>query len=95
VGDLTNVLSTHWSAEVNAKRKQFWAFEALVTRLAETAREYRITVKAASEGYTTAECPSCGERDATERTRDVLRCPCGYEGTQTSVRCGRFWSRDR
>ena len=44
VGDLTDVLSAHWSADVNEKTHQFWAFKSLVKRLAETAAEYGITV---------------------------------------------------
>jgi putative transposase len=80
VGDLTDVLSTHWSAEVNEKTHQFWAYRSFIDRLAMTAEEYGITVEVRSEAYTTAECPECGERDDTERAGDVFRCPCGYEG---------------
>jgi putative transposase len=80
VGDLTDVLSQHWSARVNEKTHQFWAFRAFIDRLATTAEEYGITVEVASEAYTTAECPVCGERDDTERDGDVFRCSCGYEG---------------
>jgi len=80
VGDLTNVLETHWSAEVNQKTHQFWAFRAFVDRLSWTAEEYGITVEAQSEAFTTAECSACGEREETERDGDLFRCPCGYEG---------------
>jgi putative transposase len=80
VGDLTNVLSEHWSAEVNEKTHQFWAYRSFIDRLATTAEEYGITVEVESEAYTTAECPVCGERDDTERDGDVFRCSCGYEG---------------
>jgi putative transposase len=80
VGDLTGVLSNHWSAVVNEKTHQFWAYRSFINRLATTAEEYGITVEARSEAYTTAECPLCGEREETERTGDVFRCPCGYEG---------------
>jgi len=80
VGDLTDVLSEHWSAEVNEKTHQFWAYRSFIDRLATTAEEYGITVEVTSEAYTTAECPVCGERDDTERDGDVFRCPCGYEG---------------
>ncbi|WP_179234062.1 RNA-guided endonuclease InsQ/TnpB family protein [Halorubrum halodurans] len=80
VGDLTDVLSEHWSAEVNEKTHQFWAYRSFIDRLATTAEEYGITVEVRSEAYTTAECPVCGERDDTERDGDVFRCPCGYEG---------------
>jgi putative transposase len=80
VGDLTDVLSEHWSAEVNEKTHQFWAYRSFIDRLATTAEEYGIAVEVESEAYTTAECPVCGERDETERDGDVLRCSCGYEG---------------
>nr|WP_254841402.1 transposase [Natronomonas marina] len=80
VGDLTDVLSAHWSAEVNEKTHQFWAYRSFIDRLATTAEEYGITVEVESEAYTTAECPVCGERDETERDGDVFRCSCGYEG---------------
>jgi len=80
VGDLTDVLSAHWSARVNEKTHQFWAYRAFIDRLATTAEEYGITVEVESEAYTTAECPVCGERDDTERDGDVFRCSCGHEG---------------
>jgi len=80
VGDLTDVLSKHWSAEVNEKTHQFWAYRSFIDRLSTTAEEYGITVEVRSEAYTTAECPACGERETTERNDDVFRCSCGYEG---------------
>jgi len=80
VGDLTDVLSEHWSAQANEKTHQFWAYRAFIDRLATTAEEYGITVEVRSEAYTTAECPACGERETTERNGDVFLCPCGYEG---------------
>ncbi|MEF8830479.1 MAG: transposase [Halobacteriales archaeon] len=80
VGDLSDVLSTHWSAEVNEKTHQFWAYRSFIDRLATTAEEYGITVKVESEAYTTVECPVCGERENTDRNGDVFRCSCGYEG---------------
>ncbi|WP_435181232.1 RNA-guided endonuclease InsQ/TnpB family protein [Halorussus sp. AFM4] len=80
VGDLTDVLSKHWSAVVNEKTHQFWAFRSFIDQLATTAEEYGITVELRSEAYTTAECPACGGRENTERKGDVFRCACGYEG---------------
>jgi putative transposase len=79
VGDLTDVLSEHWSAEVNEKTHQFWAYRSFIDRLATTAEEYGITIEVESEAYTTAECPACGERNDTKRDGDVFRCPCGHE----------------
>jgi putative transposase len=80
VGDLTDVLSEHWRAEVNEKTHQFWAFRSFIDRLATIAEEYGITVEVRSEAYTTQTCPACGEREETERTGDLFRCQCGYEG---------------
>ncbi len=80
VGDLTSVLETHWSVEVNAKTHNFWAFRAFINRLAYTVEEYGITVEARSEAWTSQECPDCGERDETVHHRDTLMCPCGFEG---------------
>ena len=80
VGDLTDVLVDYWSAEVNEKTHQFWAYRSFIDRLATTAEEYGITVEVRSEAYTTAECPVCGEREKTERDGDAFRCSCGYEG---------------
>ncbi|PSQ07084.1 IS200/IS605 family transposon protein TnpB [Halobacteriales archaeon QS_6_71_20] len=80
VGDLTDILSEYWSARVNAKTHQFWAYRAFIDRLATTAEEYGIRIEIRSEAYTTAECPACAEREETERNGDVFRCPCGYEG---------------
>ena len=79
VGDLTDVLSTHWCAEVNAKTHQFWAFRAFIECLSHTAEEYGITVEVRSEANTTQTCPACGEQEDTDREGDLFRCPCGHE----------------
>jgi len=80
VGDLTDVLSAHWLAEVNEKTHQFWAYRSFINRLVMTAEEYGITVEVRSEADTTRTCPACGEREETVRNGDVFRCSCGYEG---------------
>ncbi|WP_254546871.1 RNA-guided endonuclease InsQ/TnpB family protein [Halomarina pelagica] len=80
VGDLTDVLETHWSVRANAKTHNFWAFRAFIKRLAYTAEEYGITVEVRSEAWTSRECPNCGSTDRTTRHRDTLTCPCGFEG---------------
>jgi putative transposase len=77
VGDLTAVVATHWSAAVNEKPHQFWAYRSFIDRLATTAEEYGITAEVESEASTTAECPVCGEREESDRNDDVLRCSCG------------------
>jgi transposase len=80
VGDLTDVLETHWHPEVNEKIHQFWAHRSFVDRLEDTAEEYGMSVHEASEAFTTATCVECGEQMKTERRGDVFRCSCGYEG---------------
>lgn len=80
VGDLTDVLATHWSTRVNEKTHQFWAFRSFIDRIATTAEEYGIEVEVRSEAWTTQTCPACGEREETTRSADVFRCSCGYEG---------------
>lgn len=80
VGDLSDVLSTHWLPEVNEKTHQFWAFRSFINRLATTAEEYGISVEVRSEAFTTATCIECGERFETERRGDMFRCSCGHEG---------------
>ena len=83
VGDLTDVLETHWSVwsvETNAKTHNFWAFRAFINRLACTAEEYGITVEVRSEAWTTRTCPNCGSTNRTTRHQDTLTCSCGFEG---------------
>ena len=90
VGDLTDVLSTHWCAEVNEKTHQFWAFRAFIERLCHTAEEYGITVEVRSEANTTRTCPACGEQDDTNRDGDVFRCACGHEAHADLCASRRF-----
>jgi putative transposase len=80
VGNLTGVLDTHWSVEMNAKTHNFWAFRAFIDRLACTAEEYGISVEVRSEAWTSQECRQCGSTDRTTRHRDTLTCECGFEG---------------
>jgi putative transposase len=80
VGALTDVLSTHWSVEANAKTHNFWAFRAFITRLETTAEEYGMAVEERSEAWTSQECPQCGSIDRTTRHQDTLTCTCGFEG---------------
>ncbi len=80
VGDLTDVLETHWSVRANQKTHNFWAFRAFIDRLACTAEEFGITVEVRPEAWTSQECPNCGSTDRTTRHQDTLTCPCGFEG---------------
>ncbi len=80
VGDIKDVLSTHWSPRVNEKTHNFWAYRRFISRLEDVCEEYGITVKEESEAWTSQECPECGEREDTVRHEDSLTCPCGFEG---------------
>ncbi|MDY6775805.1 MAG: transposase [Halobacteria archaeon] len=81
VGDLTDVLDTHWSVEVNTKTHNFWAFSRLIDRLNHVCEEYGITVVEQSEAFTTQTCPECGSSENTHRDGDLFRCDeCGFSG---------------
>ena len=49
VGDLTGVLSTHWSTEVNEKTHAFWSHRQLVTRIKLTLGDVGITILETNE----------------------------------------------
>jgi putative transposase len=93
VGDITDVLSAHWSARVNAKTHNFWAYRRFIDRVESVCEEYGITVEEASEAWTSRECPECGERDATIRHDDSLMCACGFEGHADLVASESFLRR--
>jgi len=93
VGNLTDVLDTHWSVETNAKTHNFWAFRAFVKRLSYAAEEYGISVEVRSEAWTSQECPQCGSTDRTTRHRDTLTCLCGFEGHADLVASQTFLKR--
>ena len=80
VGDIQDVLETHWMPEVNAKTHNFWAYGRFIDRLDCVCEEYGIEAVEESESWTTQECPECGEREETERNGDLFRCVCGFEG---------------
>lgn len=81
VGDLTDVLDTHWSVTVNEKTHNFWAYRRFLDRLTHVTAEYGINVVEQSEAFTTQTCPACGESDETHRHGDFFRCKvCGFEG---------------
>ena len=80
VGDLTDVLDTHWSVRVNEKTHNFWAFKKFIHRLACVCEEYGIRLEAESEAWTSQTCPECGDHKETVRHEDTLTCPCGFEG---------------
>lgn len=80
VGELSGVLSEHWSCRVNEKTHNFWAYRRFIDRLRSVCEEYGVEVVEFSEAWTSQECPECGSRDNTIRHEDTLTCPCGFEG---------------
>jgi putative transposase len=94
VGDVRDVLETHWGADVNAKTHNFWAFRRFIDRLECVCEEYGIEVEEESEEWTTQECPECGEREETERNGDVFRCGCGFEGHADLKASKQFLERE-
>ena len=80
IGDLTDVLETHWSVRTNQKTHNFWAFRAFIDRLAWTAEEFGIAVEVRPEAWTSQTCPRCGSTEDTTRHQDTLTCSCGFEG---------------
>ena len=81
VGDLIDVLDTHWSVEINAKNHNFWAFRRFIDRLGHVCEEYGIAVIEQSEAFTTQICPECGSSENTHRDGDSFRCyNCGFSG---------------
>ncbi|MEF8779808.1 MAG: transposase [Haloferacaceae archaeon] len=73
VGDLTDVLSTHWSAKVNEKTHAFWSHGQLTDRLALTLGDVGITVEQVSEADSSSKCPECGSENV-HRDSDAFRC---------------------
>jgi putative transposase len=96
VGDLTDVLDTHWSVRTNAKTHNFWAYRAFIDRLTTTAGEYGIAVEERPEAWTTRTCPNCGSMEDTTRSGDWLTCRCGFEGHADLVASETFlrWNSD-
>ena len=80
IGDLTGVIETQLSPEINEKLENFWAFKQFVDQLRSVCEEYGIEVVEQSEAWTSQKCPECGEQDETVRHRETLTCPCGFEG---------------
>jgi putative transposase len=93
VGNLTDVLKTHWSVQANHKTHNFWAFKKFTDRFACTAEEYGIAVEVRSEAWTSQTCPNCGSTADTIRHQDTLTCSCGFEGHADLVASESFLRR--
>lgn len=80
VGDLTNVLSTHWNVRVNEKTHAFWSHEELIKRIEDTFAEVGLDWSEESEAGSSSTCPACGSENV-ERDGDSFDClDCGYRG---------------
>jgi putative transposase len=73
VGDLTGVLETHWSTDVNEKTHAFWSHRKLVERIKLTLGDVGITVTETGEYESSSQCPACGS-DSVTRSGDSFRC---------------------
>ncbi|QGX93811.1 transposase [Haloplanus rallus] len=73
VGDLADVLDTHWSADVNEKTHAFWSHRQLLERIQLTLGDVGIVVPEVSEADSSSECPECASSDVT-RNGDSFRC---------------------
>jgi putative transposase len=73
VGELTDVLATHWSATVNEKTHAFWSHRQLLDRIRLTFEDVGITVEEVDERDSSSECPNCGSTTVT-RDGDGFRC---------------------
>ena len=79
VGDLTDVLETHWSTKVNEKTHAFWSHRQLLDRITLTFGDVGIAVREVSESKTSSECPAC-HGESIGRSGDSFRCEaCGLE----------------
>jgi putative transposase len=73
VGDLTDVLDTHWSATVNEKTHAFWSHRQLLDRIELTFEDIGLTVESVSEAGSSSKCPECGSEDV-HRDGDGFQC---------------------
>ena len=73
VGNLTGVLSTHWSTEVNEKTHAFWSHRQLVKQIKLTLGDVGITVTKTDEYESSSQCPAC-KSGAVTRRGDLFRC---------------------
>ena len=73
VGDVSDVLSTHWSATVNQKTHNFWSHGLLTDRLKDTFDVAGLELKEVPEYDTSSMCPHCGSENVT-RHGDEFSC---------------------
>jgi putative transposase len=88
VGDLSDVLDTHWSAMVNEKTYAFWSHGQLVERIELTLGDTGITVHEISEEDSSSQCPGCDSK-SVQRSGDEFHChECESEAHRTWLERG-------
>lgn len=73
VGDLSDVLDTHWSAVVNQKTHNFWSHGQLTDQLECTSEIAGIALEEVSEAGSSSTCPHCDSGNVT-RHGDEFSC---------------------
>lgn len=73
VGDMSDVLDTLWSAEVNQKTHNFWSHSQLSDRLEHTFDLGGLDLVEVPEFDTSSTCPRCGSENVT-RYEDEFSC---------------------
>lgn len=73
VGDVSDVLDTHWSATVNQKTHNFWSHGQLTDRLDETFEVAGLELEDVPEYDTSSTCPHCASENVS-RNGDEFSC---------------------
>jgi putative transposase len=79
VGDLSDVLSTHWSASVNQKTYNFWSHGRLTDRLDESFGLVDIDLEIVGEQNSSSTCPHCSSEDVARHGDEFACDDCGLE----------------
>lgn len=79
VGDVSDVLNTHWSTTVNQKTHNFWSHGQLSNRLEDTFEVAGLELEEVPEFDSSSTCPCCGSQKIT-RDGDEFGCnECGLK----------------
>ncbi|WP_255152639.1 RNA-guided endonuclease InsQ/TnpB family protein [Halorarius halobius] len=95
VGDLTGVIQRTRLKRTNRKLTEFWAHRRFTDRLTDLCEEHGIALLEVSEFESSQECPDCGAVAATDRNRERLTCPCGYDGHADLTAARTLLDRER
>jgi putative transposase len=80
IGDLAGIIEPRPSPELNEMLKHFWAVKQFTDQLRSVCEVYGIEVAERTEAWTSQTCPECGVQTETVQHREMLACPCGFEG---------------